>query len=76
MQSSLTKYDIPAIYLQSIVAKIESSSSEKLSTASKADLILWLKGKVIDVGYFTNRMEQLGYASLDIDLYIEASGKG
>jgi len=75
VQSALTKYDIPATYLQSVVTRIETSYNEKLAEASKADLVTWLKGNVVDIGYFTIRMEQLGYAKLDIDLYIQAAGK-
>ena len=41
-----------------------------------ADLVSWLKSNVVDVDYFTIRMEQLGYADLDIKLYIQAVGKG
>ncbi len=76
VRSALTKYDIPATYLQSIVDKIEASSSDKLSTASKADLLSWLKGETIDAAYFDVRMVELGYTELDINLYIKALGKG
>ncbi len=75
VQSKLTKYDIPATYLQSIVTRIELSYNEKLAEASKADLVVWLKGGVVEADYFIIRMEQLGYAKLDIDLYIQAAGK-
>ena len=75
VRNALTKYDIPATYLQSVVTRIELSYNEKLAEASKADLVAWLKGGVVAVDYFTIRMEQLGYAKLDINLYIQASGK-
>ncbi len=76
VRNALTKYDIPATYLQSIVTKIELSYNEKLAQASKADLLAWLKGGTIETAYFDTRMVELGYTELDINLYIRAVGKG
>jgi len=73
VRSALSAYDVPAIYIDEVVAKIAISINERLARPTKADLLKWLAGEVIDISFFTSRMLQLGYKEADINLYIVAS---
>ena len=66
----LETYDLPASYVNEIISKLKIQESVRVKLPSKGDLENWLKIGVINDETFHQRMLQIGYKQIDIELYM------
>ena len=62
--------DLPSSYVESIITTELAQPSKKLKMPSRTDLESWLKKQIIDEGYYTYQMRELGFKAGDIQNYL------
>lgn len=70
VKQELDGMDLPAYYVDRVIARIIKTRAMKMKVPSKADLLDWLENNVIDDIYFCDNMRLLGYRDRDIQNYL------
>lgn len=66
----LNAMDLPAAYVEKVVAETVAKESLKIRMPTRGDLEKWLLLQVIDEEYYVNEMRTLGYRQEDIEYYL------
>lgn len=70
VRSRLSGANLPTQYVDRIVNRLEARIGAKRKTATKGDLVDWLRKGVIAEGIFRDRMTKIGYTNDDIQSYL------
>jgi hypothetical protein len=70
IRNFLLQEDLPATYIDQVIAEAITSRAERTKVPSREDLEKWLRTGYIDEDYFVSRMRLLGYNDEDIQLYL------
>lgn len=69
-RAELEQFDLPSSFVAEIITRLQVKQSQKIKLPSRADLEKWLKLQLINDVEYTARMTQLGYMTLDIEMFL------
>jgi len=70
IKTLLLNEDLPAMYIDRVIAEAITSKAERTQVPSKTDLEKWLIAGYINETYFVEKMRLLGYLDNDIEIYL------
>lgn len=71
VKQKLEELELPEVYINTVMAKLHSSRSERVKIPSQSQLVDWLKLELITDIQFKERMVKLGFEDADILLFLE-----
>jgi hypothetical protein len=76
IRNFLLSEDLPATYIDRVVAEAITLKAERTKVPSKEDLSNWLTKGYIDETYYVEKMRLIGYTDNDIQIYLTIIAEG
>jgi hypothetical protein len=76
IRNFLLSEDLPATYIDRVVAEAITLKAERTKVPSKEDLSNWLTKGYIDETYYVEKMRLIGYTDTDIQIYLTIIAEG
>lgn len=76
VRNFLLSEDLPATYIDRVIAEAITIKAERTKVPSKEDLSNWLTKGYIDESYYVEKMRLIGYQDTDIQIYLTVLAEG